>query len=378
MKIYGLIILLLLFLLSCTSKREVLYHIYTEGDPEVSNMNAEDVSEIPNLSEEVIDTSYFVVEEIPTYLDQEIDFNTDVAFEEKNWSTDTILDDSFIKENSIDVDTIQKVIIDGSKSGAIAIHEDSLGRGSLVNSSFITNQKSDTAVSDSPTVVMTNSATLQENDSVIITDAVVNQSEVNEATHWNVEGSETLTEINKASRDKKQLYIIDKDIFKPGLVFIEVDTIYPVVNAVDGKTIIVIRKLRSQLDNAKPEPIIKEVKIVKEVEVVKEVPVSQQENIYRLKYNLGEYKTGELEELNKVVMQLNSHPALVAVITSSTDATGSPNINLKLSKVRAETVRTYLIDKGISDKRIFIQYLGEKYASTPNDENERETLIVLK
>ncbi|MDF1615312.1 OmpA family protein [Desulfurivibrio dismutans] len=55
-------------------------------------------------------------------------------------------------------------------------------------------------------------------------------------------------------------------------------------------------------------------------------------------------------------------------IAGHTDSTGSPEVNLPLSKERAEQVRQYLMEEyGVSPERLTIAYYGDTRPAVPND-----------
>ncbi|MBK8967158.1 MAG: OmpA family protein [Lewinellaceae bacterium] len=65
------------------------------------------------------------------------------------------------------------------------------------------------------------------------------------------------------------------------------------------------------------------------------------------------------QELDEVAALLKATPAITAEIGAHTDASGSASYNLKLSRSRATAVRTYLVGKGITAKRLTARGYGE-------------------
>jgi type IX secretion system PorP/SprF family membrane protein len=87
------------------------------------------------------------------------------------------------------------------------------------------------------------------------------------------------------------------------------------------------------------------------------------------KYNLTGVAT---EELNALANIMKQNPDLKIGIMGHADMRASDNYNRKLSQRRAESVRTYLIQKGISADRIVVEAYGETQPISSNlSENRR-------
>jgi len=56
------------------------------------------------------------------------------------------------------------------------------------------------------------------------------------------------------------------------------------------------------------------------------------------------------EVLDNTARQLNKYPELVVEVRGYTDSTGSAAYNLKLSQQRAESVRNYLKEHGVTNR----------------------------
>lgn len=67
--------------------------------------------------------------------------------------------------------------------------------------------------------------------------------------------------------------------------------------------------------------------------------------------------------LDKLVMLLNEHPAATVLLTAHTDARGSDQYNLNLSRRRAIKAKEYLLQKGIPAGRISTNYKGKQQLS---------------
>ncbi len=72
-------------------------------------------------------------------------------------------------------------------------------------------------------------------------------------------------------------------------------------------------------------------------------------------------------ELEKLVKFLKEHRKLKVVIEGHTDSLGTEEYNLRLSQLRAEAVRDYLVKRGIDPKRLKVEAYGESKPIAPND-----------
>ncbi|MCH8545135.1 MAG: OmpA family protein [Cryomorphaceae bacterium] len=86
-------------------------------------------------------------------------------------------------------------------------------------------------------------------------------------------------------------------------------------------------------------------------------------------YDKFELKNTSFTELNRVVQLLKRSPNLSVEIAGHTDNQGSDAYNQKLSENRAQSVKDYLIEKGIAAKNVSIKGYG---ASSPIATNETE------
>jgi outer membrane protein OmpA-like peptidoglycan-associated protein len=73
-----------------------------------------------------------------------------------------------------------------------------------------------------------------------------------------------------------------------------------------------------------------------------------------------ELKKESIAELNKVILFLENNPQVNIQINGHTDSTASKEYNLQLSEQRAKEVVNYLIQNGISDKRLSYEGYGER------------------
>ncbi|MDQ1086094.1 OmpA family protein [Siphonobacter sp. SORGH_AS_1065] len=95
-------------------------------------------------------------------------------------------------------------------------------------------------------------------------------------------------------------------------------------------------------------------------------------------------QTESFPELNRVVELMNKQKAMIVEIDGHTDSDGTEEANQKLSQDRAESVRTYLISKGIPENRVVAKGFGESRPIAMNDtpegkqQNRRVEFVILK
>ncbi len=82
------------------------------------------------------------------------------------------------------------------------------------------------------------------------------------------------------------------------------------------------------------------------------------DNIF-YEYNSAVIQSGAAEELDALYNTMLTMPSLKVELIAHTDSRGEDNYNLKLSKQRAKSAKSYLMVKGISSDRIMTQGLGE-------------------
>ncbi len=82
----------------------------------------------------------------------------------------------------------------------------------------------------------------------------------------------------------------------------------------------------------------------------------------------SQIELGERLRLNEVINLLATQTHLRILLTGYADATGNRETNLRLSKLRAQAVRTYLLKSGLPEHRILINFFGdEKAVGASND-----------
>ncbi|HXE12902.1 MAG TPA: OmpA family protein [Bryobacteraceae bacterium] len=107
-------------------------------------------------------------------------------------------------------------------------------------------------------------------------------------------------------------------------------------------------------------------------------------NMSDVLFDFGKYtlKPEAREKLAKVSGIILSHPGLNLHVEGYTDNVGSDEYNQKLSEQRADAVRSYFIEQGITDSSVTAQGFGKSNPIAPNDtaqgrqKNRRVQIVV--
>ncbi len=78
--------------------------------------------------------------------------------------------------------------------------------------------------------------------------------------------------------------------------------------------------------------------------------------------------------LNEVIDILARNPSLQALITGSADKSGNPQVNLQLSKQRAQSVKDFIIESGISSQRLVTRYIGDSQSEEEGLQERKVTI----
>ena len=95
-------------------------------------------------------------------------------------------------------------------------------------------------------------------------------------------------------------------------------------------------------------------------------------------------QSGSAAALNRVARVLLDNPTQRVEVAGHTDPTGDPQQNVRLSRLRAEAVRQYLIDQGVPPQQLIAQGYGstrplvEGTSAAANTRNRRVELLPLK
>jgi OOP family OmpA-OmpF porin len=99
--------------------------------------------------------------------------------------------------------------------------------------------------------------------------------------------------------------------------------------------------------------------------VVTETKIELKQTVY-FDTNKATIKPMSFALLNDVAQAMQDNPKIKVEIQGHTDSQGDDKFNLKLSQRRAESVRTYLIKKGVSSDRMTSKGYGENVPIADN------------
>lgn len=94
-------------------------------------------------------------------------------------------------------------------------------------------------------------------------------------------------------------------------------------------------------------------------------------------FNSSVLKPGAYVELDRVANVLNKYQSTSVQIQGHTDKSGSEQYNLDLSQRRADSVRTYLIQRQVHPQRLIAIGLGESQPISSNPAQNRRVTMVL-
>ena len=96
----------------------------------------------------------------------------------------------------------------------------------------------------------------------------------------------------------------------------------------------------------------------------------------KLLFNSGSYRVSNKANslLERLAAVINSEPAIEVMIEGHTDDRGADDFNLDLSQRRAEAVKKFLVDQGISADRLIAKGFGSTRPILPNTSNRNRAL----
>lgn len=125
--------------------------------------------------------------------------------------------------------------------------------------------------------------------------------------------------------------------------------------------------VRNDIDDCPDIPGIKENGGCPGVPLTQKVILNQAQTGVKFVNNKPELKEGAEEYLDQVVTILEENPNYFMELRGHTDNLGEKEPLKALSLARAETVKAYMVDHGISEDRVWCLGLGDTLPIAPND-----------
>lgn len=117
---------------------------------------------------------------------------------------------------------------------------------------------------------------------------------------------------------------------------------------------------------------------VRIVDTVKAKPAARLTDLPAIKIYFGTSSASidqrYYSELDFVASSLNQNDAYNVEISGYTDDSGPAEFNLRLSQNRANAVKQYLVDKGISEERLITKFYGEDASQSRDSQMNSRTL----
>ena len=123
------------------------------------------------------------------------------------------------------------------------------------------------------------------------------------------------------------------------------------------------------------EPKMTESKIADTQAVVKKAE-NTTENVF-FDLSKTEIKAEQASKIDDIVKWANEHPKATILLKGYADkATGTPEVNKRIAKMRTETIKKALVAKGISAKRMKVEVKGDTEQPFANNDDNRVVIIL--
>lgn len=87
----------------------------------------------------------------------------------------------------------------------------------------------------------------------------------------------------------------------------------------------------------------------------------------RFETNKAVLESSSYPVMDEIAENLKAQPSIKVEVQGHTDNVGSAEYNMKLSQARAESVKRYLVDKGVAPERLMVKGYGQTKPIVPND-----------
>ena len=112
---------------------------------------------------------------------------------------------------------------------------------------------------------------------------------------------------------------------------------------------------------------LKRIQAVQEVKQERDRLIATMPNSLLFDIDSASIKPAGIDGLTQVAGVLNNYPETTIIVKGYTDSTGSETYNQQLSERRANSVRNFLISKGVDANRITAIGFGEQFPVASND-----------
>lgn len=127
-----------------------------------------------------------------------------------------------------------------------------------------------------------------------------------------------------------------------------------------------------------PEPVVEKVpEPVKNVPVETPAPTALSANNVEFLFGSSSVSESFKVELNNVANQMKANPKMNILVTGYTDEVGGNEVNLILSRRRADAVKTYLVSNGISASRITTKGMGKTMTTLQNGQSGMFRMVTI-
>ncbi|WEK20222.1 MAG: OmpA family protein [Candidatus Pedobacter colombiensis] len=94
----------------------------------------------------------------------------------------------------------------------------------------------------------------------------------------------------------------------------------------------------------------------------------------QFEFNSGVLKTASFEVLDRIAAEMKKDPSVKFAINGHSSIEGSAEHNMSLSVDRANSVKSYLVNAGISGSRLIVKGYGATKPAVPNTTEEGRAL----
>lgn len=174
---------------------------------------------------------------------------------------------------------------------------------------------------------------------------------------------------------------------------IKLEDIEPLKEKPKDTTDVIVKQTPTKEESVKEEtPIKEELKdttalVVTEKEAIKEDHNDRYPNTFGdVLFNFNDYRlqASERKKVDVLINYLNKYPNLKVSLEGHTDIIGDDAVNDLISQARSESIKNYMVQKGIKSSRIKINHYGKRKPKAKNttkegrQQNRRVEFVILE